>query len=319
MELVKPVATVRLRKSASVICLYLPSLNLAQKKICPCAVSCARVCCRTVLAVSVPSLATLERASNVLPVVSTPCMLNTCTAVLDTAIDTVPTVITALLTEMVLIPDATPFRTEPLTLTTDVPLDANTTPDRHVASTETVVKPVPPKSAVRNTSLSWNNKGGETPQAVVSIAFNSASSTMSVAVCGNHTLNGTEIEVTLPYATAKLVLPLPAVFAELTVTAQLTPLAAALATVAELNAHVGALASTPSEYAAALSTLFTVAVLDTEILVKAAVLNSSALERYAYIPSSVPVAATSTSPVSLLEASCRDSTVTYVSDGVKIV
>jgi len=246
-------------------------------------------------------------------------MLDTCTAVSDTVTITVATVITALLTEMVLDPDATPFKTEPLTLTTDVPLDAKTTPDRHVASTETGVKPVPLKLAVRNTSLSWNNKGGETPHAVVSIAFNSASSTVSVTVCGNHTLNGTEIEVTVPYAMVRSVLPLPAVFVELTVTAQLTPLAAALATVAEPNVHVGALASAPSEYAAALSTLFTVAVLDTEVPVKAAVLNSSALERYAYIPSSVPVAATCTSPVNLLEASCRDSTVTYVSDGVKIV
>jgi len=246
-------------------------------------------------------------------------MLDTCTAELDTATITESTVITALLTEMVLVPDATPFRTEPLTLTKDVPLDPKTTPDRHVASTETVVKPVPPKPAVRNTSLSWNNKGGETPQAVVSIAFNSASSTVSVAVCGNHTLNGTEIEVTVPYAMVRLVVPLPAVFVELTVTTQLTPLAAALATVAEPNVHVGALASTPSEYAGALSTLFTVAVLDMEVPVKAAVLNSSALERYTYIPRSVPEAATSTSPVNLLVASCRDSTVTYVSDGVKIV
>jgi len=245
-------------------------------------------------------------------------MLDTCTAVSDTVTITVATVITALLTEMVLDPDATPFKTEPLTLTTDVPLDAKTTPDRHVASTETGVKPVPLKLAVRNTSLSWNNKGGETPHAVVSIAFNSASSTVSVTVCGNHTLNGTEIEA-VPYAMVRSVLPLPAVFVELTVTAQLTPLAAALATVAEPNVHVGALASAPSEYAAALSTLFTVAVLDTEVPFKAAVLNSSALERYAYIPSSIPVAATCTSPVNLLEASCRDSTVTYVSDGVKIV
>jgi len=245
-------------------------------------------------------------------------MLNTCTAVLETVIDTEPTVISALLTEMVLNPDTTPFRTEPLTLTTDVTFDAKTTPDRHVASTETVAKSVPPKPAVRNTSLSWN-KGGETPQAVVSMAFNSASSTVSVAVCGNHTLNGTEIGVTVPYSMVRLVVLIPAVFVELTVTAQLTPLAAPVATVVELNVHVGALASASSEYAAALSTLFTVAVLDTEVPVKAAVLNSSALERYAYIPSSIPVAATCTSPVNLLEASCRDSTVTYVSDGVKIV
>jgi hypothetical protein len=245
-------------------------------------------------------------------------MLNTCTAVLDTATDTVSIVITTLLTEMVLNPTATPFRTDPLTRTTDVWLDAKTTPDRRVTSTETVVKPVPPKPAVRNTSLSWNNLGAETPQAVVSIIFNSASSTVSVAVCGNHTLNGTEIEVTVPYAMARLVMPLPAVCVELTVTTQFTPLAAALAAVVELNVHVDALTSTPSEYAAALSTLITVAVLDTEVPVKTAVLYSSALERYAYIPNST-VAAISTPPVNLLGASCRDSTVTYVSNGVKIV
>jgi hypothetical protein len=145
-----------------------------------------------------------------------------------------------------------------------------------------------------------NNIGTETPHAVVSIAFNSASSTVSVAVCGNRTLYGTEMEVTVPYAMARLVVPLPAVCVELTVTAQLTSLAAALATVVELNVRVGALASTPSEYAAAISTLFTIAELDTEVPVKAAVLNSSALERYAYVPSSVPVAATSTPPVNLL-------------------
>eukprot|EP00959_Pyramimonas_sp_CCMP1952_P023888 500859-Pyramimonas_sp.AAC.1 len=115
-------------------------------------------------------------------------------------------------------------------------------------------------------------------QVAVSTAFSVASSTVSVAAVGYHTVTERAM-VKPPAVMIREAPPLPAVCVELAVTAQPVELTAtlALATVGLLKAHVKAAPeSATSEKAGPVVTLITVAVVDTGVPVSTAVLNTSA-------------------------------------------
>eukprot|EP00959_Pyramimonas_sp_CCMP1952_P087970 1840738-Pyramimonas_sp.AAC.1 len=96
---------------------------------------------------------------------------------------------------MVVVPAATPVSTEPVTLAMAGALDAKVTPVRHVASTATLIRLVPPNVEVRNISLSWYFVT-VVVQVDVSTRFSVTSSMVSTLVSGYHTV--TEGETVKP-------------------------------------------------------------------------------------------------------------------------